>query len=507
MAILHMKNITKSFPGVVANDSISLSVKKGEIHALLGENGAGKTTLMNILFGLYQADEGSIMWDEKPVCITSPDEAIQLGIGMVHQHFMLVDTMTVLQNILLGLKEDGYPLFRKHEAKKRVNKLLSKYGFQMDLDACINELSVGNQQRVEIIKALYRDAKLLILDEPTAVLTPQETKEFFQIIKKLKDHGHSIILISHILSDIMSVSDRVTVLRDGKTVFRSKTSDTTENELSHHMVGREIVLRSYAKCKNGTGENVLTLDNVSLEESKKTLLKNISFGVKQNEVLGVAGVDGNGQTELAEVITGIRKPSSGKISLGEVNLQSFNIRERTKCGLAYIAADRHRDALVLEASVLHNLHLKNFHKSPYAKLGVLNKSKLSTSSQNLISEYNIKTPSINEKVRSLSGGNQQKIVLAREFDLKAKIIIACQPTRGLDIGATAYVRDSLIDFRDRGGSVILISTDLNEILSMSDRIVVLYRGLIMGIVDVSQELSVDTIGMMMGGTKLEEVEW
>lgn len=505
MDLLQMQSITKTFPGVLANEDVSLTVREGEVHALLGENGAGKTTLMNILYGLYQADKGNILWKGNPVQISCPDDAIHLGIGMVHQHFMLVQTMTVLKNVVLGLREESYPLFKKKESKLRVQQLISQYGFELDLDKQINELSVGNQQRVEIIKALYRKAKLLILDEPTAVLTPQETEEFFEILRTLKQLGHSIILISHNLSDVMSISDRVTVLRDGKTVFCSDTSNTTERELSRYMVGREVIFESYKRSAVADEAAVLALENISLDEvDGKHLLKNISFSVHRNEVLGIAGVDGNGQTEIAEVITGIRQQNLGTVRFDGEDMTRWSIRERAERGLAYIPADRHRDALIMDAELLYNLHLKDYYKAPFAKGGLLDISTMAKSCLESTESFSIKTPSMTEKVRLLSGGNQQKIILARELRQSAKIIVACQPTRGLDIGATVYVRDRLIDCRDRGGSVLLISTDLSEILSMSDRIIVLYRGRVMGIVNNTPDLSTESLGMMMGGKELTE---
>lgn len=505
MYLLQMQNITKTFPGIIANDDVTLTVQEGEIHALLGENGAGKTTLMNILYGLYQADKGNILWKEKPVQISCPEDAIRLGIGMVHQHFMLVKTMSVLKNIVLGLREEKYPLFRKNEAQARIQKLVTQYGFHLDFEKQISELSVGNQQQVEIVKALYREAKLLILDEPTAVLTPQETKEFFHILRTLKEHGHSIILISHNLSDIMSISDRVTVLRDGKIVFCGNTLDTTERELSRYMVGREIIFESYKRSDVSQRDAALTVAHVMLDEVPgKHLLEDISFTVHQNEVLGIAGVDGNGQTELAEVITGIRQQSSGLLQLLKMDMAHWSIRKRAERGLAYIPADRQKDALIMDAELLFNLHLKDYYKAPFARNGLLNIPVMVDSCSKSAERFSIKTPSMTEKVRLLSGGNQQKAILAREMNQNARVLIACQPTRGLDVGATVYMRDRLIEYRDQGGSVLLISTDLNEILSMSDRIIVLYRGRVMGIVENTPQLSAELLGMMMGGKKLAE---
>jgi simple sugar transport system ATP-binding protein len=460
---------------------------------------------MNILYGLYQANSGNILWKGQPVQISCPEDAIRFGIGMVHQHFMLVKTMTVLKNIVLGIREDRYPLFKKKEALSRVKALLAQYGFQLDLEKQVYELSVGNQQRIEIVKALYRKAKLLILDEPTAVLTPQETEEFFHILRSLKEHGHSIILISHNLSDIMAISDRVTVLRDGKRVFCGNTSNTTERELSRYMVGREIIFESYKRKALPQKNPTLTLSHITLSESQeKRILDDISFALRQHEVLGVAGVDGNGQTELAEAITGIRRISSGSLKLSGVDMARWSVRERAERGLAYIPADRHKDALIMDAELLYNLHLKDYYKPPYAKSGLLNLPVMSAACAQAAERFGIKAASMMEKVRLLSGGNQQKIILARELSQEAKIIIACQPTRGLDVGATVYVRDRLMEYRDRGCSVLLVSTDLNEILAMSDRIIVLYRGRMMGIVENTPGLSAELLGMMMGGKKQAE---
>ncbi len=506
MDLLRMQNISKTFPGVRANDEVSLTIREGEIHALLGENGAGKTTLMNILYGLYEADAGEIFWHGEPVRISSPDDAIRLGIGMVHQHFMLVKTMTVLQNIVLGLRETGYPFYKKKDTEIRVRSLIDQYGLRLDLDKEINELSVGIQQRVEIVKALYRQAKLLILDEPTAVLTPQETEEFFGILKTLKERGHSIILISHNLSDIMSVSDRVTVLRDGRTVFQGETEHTSERALSRQMVGREVIFHSYERRHFKGADVSLQVEHLTLDDEEgKRVLDDISLTVHKHEVLGIAGVDGNGQTELAEVITGIRRQSDGSITLGGVAADRAGIRERAELGLAYIPADRHRDALIMDAEVVFNLHLKDYYKRPFAKGIWLDKTAMRASGDAAVAAYNIRTPSLAVRTRLLSGGNQQKVILAREMRQQAKVLVACQPTRGLDVGATVYVRDRLIEYREQAGSVLLISTDLNEILSMSDRIAVLYRGCIMGVVKNSPDLSIESLGLMMGGKTLEEV--
>lgn len=507
MELLEMHGIVKKFPGVLANDHVDLTVKRGEILALLGENGAGKSTLMNILYGLYTPDEGEIYWQGHAVAFQSPEEAIADGIGMVHQHFMLVQKMTVLQNIILGLKPKGYPLLKTSQVASEIRDLSEKYGLQVDPDAVIQDLSVGQQQRVEILKALYRGAKLLILDEPTAVLTPQETRELFKMLCVLRDEGQSMILISHRLSEIMEISDRITILRDGRQVQTVLTAETNQQELSKFMIGREMRAGSMDLPQIDRREPLLQVRNICLEEGKtKKVLDQVSFDLYPGEVLGIAGVDGNGQRELAEVLVRIRKQTEGQVFLNGESIENLGIRKRNRLGIAYIPDDRHKDGLAITESVRDNLLLRQYNKKPFAKNGMLQFSKIESVAQNAVSAYQIKTPTTATGARFLSGGNQQKVILAREMMNTPRLIVACQPTRGLDIGASEYVRDQLVECCRRGGSVILISTDLEEILMMSHRIAVMYEGKNMGILQNDKNLQVETIGLLMGGNRLEEIK-
>lgn len=506
MALLEMKGITKRFPGVVANENVNISVEEGEILALLGENGAGKTTLMNILFGLYQADEGEILWKDKQVRFSEPGEAIAHGIGMVHQHFMLVRNMTVLQNIVLGLKPEGYPLLDKKKIAQRLQEVSQRYGLIVDVDKKIEQLSVGEQQRVEILKALYRNAKLLVLDEPTAVLTPQEARELFSILRSLKADGHSIILISHHLSEIREVSDRITVLRDGRNVATVETQSCTDAQLSQMMIGRELHVQAPQREATNKGEVLLELQDVSLSKGRSApLLSHIDLEVRQGEILGIAGVDGNGQGHLAEIICGIQRQSGGSILYHGTELRPLSVRERFHLGISYIPDDRHRDGLVLDADVRDNLFLRSYYAAPNAKHGVLQRKEIDQAAAQAMEQFDIRAPGVDTRVGNLSGGNQQKIILAREIGGQPELLIAMQPTRGLDIGASEYVHEQLSQCRAQGKSVLLISTDLEEILKLSDRIAVIFAGQINGVLENTPDLSAETIGLLMGGQKLEEV--
>jgi simple sugar transport system ATP-binding protein len=500
MSILEMKNISKSFNGGLVNDSIDLSVQKGEIHALLGENGAGKTTLMNILFGIYTADEGEIIWKNKSTHFHSPREAIENGIGMVHQHFSLVKKMTVLDNILLGLKTKNIFISRK-KLGKDVMKLSQKYGLRIKPNARIDELSVGEQQRVEILKALFRNIELLILDEPTGVLTPEETKSFFDVLRTLKSEGYAVILITHRMSEIMEISDRVTIIRDGKKIKTIYTKETNPDELSYYMIGREIS-NSFDLTKKVEKKEVLKLNQITLKKhQEKEKLKDISLTVYSGEILGIAGVDGNGQKELAEVIAGISSHTEGNIVYKGKDISKFKVRDRFEEGISYISDDRQSDGLVLDMSIMDNLILREFRRKQYSKHYILNQKKIRHAANNTIEEYRIKTSGVGQAetpVKLLSGGNQQKIILAREIPEGASLIIANQPTRGLDIGATEFVRTTLLKKRNENKSVILISADLEEIIAISDRIAVMYEGKIMGILN-REEADVQKIGLYMGG--------
>lgn len=505
MGILEMKHISKAFSGVYANEEVDLSVEKGEIHALLGENGAGKTTLMNILFGIYSEDSGEILWKGKTAHFDSPKDAIAEGIGMVHQHFSLVNKMSVLDNVVLGLNGTGAFVDRK-AAKARLLALSEKYGLQVEPDAKINTLSVGQQQRVEILKALYRDVELLILDEPTGVLTPAETEQFFNVLRKLKREGHAIIIITHRMSEIMSISDRVTILRDGKKVMDLVTAETSPKELSHYMIGRELNADFQAR-ETAVSETALLLSGITVKKGhKRPLLDDINLEVKKGEILGIAGVDGNGQKELAEVIAGIMKPSGGKLTFMGKDMTSQKVKERFKSGISYISDDRHADGLVLDMSLADNMILRQYGEYPYSKAGFFNKRWIKEAAMNAIENYRIKTSgksTSDTPVKLMSGGNQQKVVLAREITDKASLIIASQPTRGLDIGATEFVRKVLMEQRNLGKSVILISADLEEIMQLSDRVAVMFGGKIAGVLE-HRDITLDKLGLLMGGITGEE---
>ena len=506
MAILEMKNISKAFSGVYANENVNLAVEKGEIHALLGENGAGKTTLMNILFGIYTADSGEIYWKDKKVEFDSPREAIEQGIGMVHQHFSLVQKMTVLDNIILGLKQEGLFLSRM-EARKSIVELAEKYGLLVRPDARIRDLSVGEQQRVEILKALYRNVDLLILDEPTGVLTPKETQDFFEVLRRLKSEGYAVIIITHRMSEIMAISDRVTILRDGKKIKDLVTSETNPTELSMYMIGRELQ-ESFGIQKQQGSEIALELKDVHVAKGEKAILDHVNMTVRKGEVLGIAGVDGNGQTELAEVIAGIRKITSGDICFMNENIQKDSVKQRFEKGISYISDDRHADGLVIDMSLKDNMLLKHYDKEPYSKKGIFNKKPMDDLADSAIEKFQIKTTGTSGKesiVKLLSGGNQQKIIIAREVTEDAKLVIANQPTRGLDIGATEFVRQTLMDVRNSNRSVLLISADLEEILALSDRIAVMFGGRIVGVLN-RDEADVQKIGLLMGGVTKEAMQ-
>lgn len=495
MSLLQMKHICKSFSGVYANEDINLTVEKGEIHALLGENGAGKTTLVNIIFGLYTADSGEILWKDKPADFASPREAIDAGIGMVQQHFSLVNKMTVLDNIVLNLKDNSFFLDRA-AAKKKLTDLAEKYGLYVNPDAVISDLSVGEQQRVEILKALYRNVELLILDEPTGVLTPQETTQFFDVLRNLKKEGYGIIIITHRMSEIMAISDKVTILRDGRQVADLVTADTNPEELSAYMIGRELN-DDYHIEGSPQKDIMLELKNVSNHHRKHSRhkLENISLTIHKGEILGIAGVEGNGQ-----------KAGEGEILLDGQNLAGINIRGRYEAGVSYISEDRLSDSLITGMNISENLVLREYGKPPFANHSIINKAAIRKNAAEKMKQYQVRASGksgIDTLVKLLSGGNQQKLIIARELNDHAKVIVASQPTRGLDIGATEFVRQQLIDQRNAGKGVMLISADLEEIMALSDRIAVLFGGKIVGILN-REEATVQKIGLLMGGISEEE---
>ena len=500
MALLEMQQICKAFSGVYANDHVDLTVEKGEIHALLGENGAGKTTLMNILFGIYSADSGQILWKGEPVRFASPKDAIAAGIGMVQQHLSLVRKMTVLDNIILNLRDNRFVLDRK-QARQRVCALAEKYGLTVDPDAQVGSLSVGEQQRVEILKALYRDVELLILDEPTGVLTPQETAQFFEVLRALQKEGYGIIIITHRMSEIMAISDRVTILRDGKKVAQLVTAETQPDELSRHMIGRELN-ESYDVDTPPGEETLLSLEAISLPRKKKGHpLHDITLELRRGEILGVAGVEGNGQKELAEIITGIQHPSQGRVVLDGQEIQRENVRQRYERGVVYISDDRLNDSLVTDMDMTENLMLRDYCRAPFSHKGLLDRKAMLQTAKEKIQRYQVRSSGTSGEatpVRLLSGGNQQKLIVAREIHDRAQVVVASQHTRGLDIGATEFVRDRLVEQRNAGKGVLLISADLEEIMALSDRIAVLFGGRIVGVL-TRQEATVEKIGLLMGG--------
>jgi general nucleoside transport system ATP-binding protein len=504
--ILELRNITKRFPGVLANDHISLTLNQGEIHALLGENGAGKTTLMNILYGLYEQDEGEILVRGKEVKIESPSDAIAAGIGMVHQHFMLIPVFTVTENVMLGQEStySGGFLDRKSAAQK-ISDISDQFNLQIHPYDYIKDLPVGVQQRVEIIKLLYREADILILDEPTAVLTPQEVDELFKIMHSLVDQGKSIIFITHKLGEVLDIADRITVIRRGKVVGETKPDQADKNKLAEMMVGREVRLE-LEKTPHKVGDRVLEVhDLVVMDERHQIAVDGVSFDVCAGEVLGVAGVQGNGQTELVEALTGLRQPAEGVITVLGENTTTFTPRQVTELGTAHIPEDRQRDGLVLTFPIADNLMLNMYYQEPFSRGVILQDQPIHESAKKLIQEFDIRTPSARTTAGSLSGGNQQKVIVAREFSRPIKLLVASQPTRGLDVGSVEYIHGRILEKRDDGCAVLVISSELDEIMELSDRIAVMYRGKIVDILS-AEEATKEQVGLLMAGVKPEALE-
>ncbi|WFA10441.1 ABC transporter ATP-binding protein [Tissierella sp. Yu-01] len=502
-----MNNITKKFPGIIANDNITLRLKRGEIHALLGENGAGKSTLMSVLFGLYQAEEGEIKKDGQVVKINNPNDANALGIGMVHQHFKLVENFTVLENIMLGVEPNTLGFLKKKDAKDKVIDISEKYGLRVDPDALIEDITVGMQQRVEILKMLYRDNEILIFDEPTAVLTPQEIKELLQIMKGFADEGKSILFITHKLNEIMDVADRCTVLRKGKYIGTVDIKDTTKEELSKMMVGRDITFK-VEKKESKPGDVILSVRNVTVLSgtNKKDVVKNVSFDVKAGEIVCLAGIDGNGQTEFVQALTGLDKISSGSISLCGKDITKASIRQRSISGMSHIPEDRHKHGLVLDYKLEENLVLQRYWQSDFQKNGFIKFDAVREYAEELIERFDIRSGQGPISIaRSMSGGNQQKAIIAREIDKDHELLVAVQPTRGLDVGAIEYIHKQLVARRDAGKAVFLVSLELDEVMNVSDRILVMYEGEIVGELD-PKKTTVQELGLYMSGAKRDSVK-
>jgi len=499
---MEMEGIVKRFPGVLANDHIDFDVRSGEVHALLGENGAGKSTLMRVLYGLYRPDEGQIRINGRTVAIESPHDAIRSGIGMIHQHFMLVPSLSVAENVALGLPSSRGSLTDLDRVSKRIRELAEVYGLQVDPEAYVWQLAVGQQQRVEIIKALYRGAALLILDEPTAVLTPQEVSELFVTLRQMVKDRHALIFISHKLHEVLDISDRVTVLRDGRVIGTQATAQTTRGELARMMVGREMGLKP-ERIQMEQGQVRLALSDLWVKSDRETpALRGVNLEVRDGEILGVAGVSGNGQRELAEVITGLRPPSGGKVFLEGKDITGLSPNAVIERGVSYIPEERMRDGMIKEFNVAENLILREHDQQPYSRYGFFNFRAISRRSAELVRNFNVKTPSQETPVKNLSGGNIQKLLLARELSRQPRVLIASQPTRGLDIGATEYVHHRLLEQRAEGTAILLISEDLDEILTLSDRIAVIYEGQIMGEV-ITEQATAEQLGLMMAGVQSE----
>ena len=500
---LEMRGITKSYPGVRANDHIDLTVRPGEIHALLGENGAGKTTLMNVLYGLAVPDEGEILLDGLPVRIAGPSDAIARGISMVHQHFMLVPVLTVAENIQLGLESMAGPVFiNRGAAAEKIRELGRRFGFEVDPDERVGRLSVGWQQRVEILKALYRDARILVLDEPTAVLTPQETSEIFAVLRRLRDEGHSIIFISHKLYEVLEIADRITVIRRGRVVGERLPGETNEYDLAELMVGRQVQL-TVDRGESHPGEIVLSVSSLAAKNDRGRLaVEDVSFEVRAGEIFGIAGVAGNGQDEMVEAIVGLRSPSGGRITLAGEDVSSADARGMHQRGVSFVPADRQRFGLVLSYPVADNIVLTDYYDPPYSSGLIMNQTAIRERAEEAIERFDVRTPSASVSAGTLSGGNQQKLIVAREFDRDVRLLVLDQPTRGLDVGSVEFIHRQAIAKRDAGTAILLVSAELDELLELSDRIGVMYRGKLVAVVD-GPTANREDIGLLMatGGTQ------
>lgn len=505
--VIEMLHITKEFPGIRANDDITLQLRRGEIHALLGENGAGKSTLMSVLFGMYQPEEGEIRKNGKKVKINDPNDATALGIGMVHQHFKLVDVFTVLDNIILGAETTKLGFVQRKEARRKVEELSERYGLKVDLDAMVEDISVGMQQRVEILKMLYRDNEILIFDEPTAVLTPQEIDELMSTMREFAKEGKSILFISHKLNEIMAVADRCTVLRKGKYVGTVNTADTNKQELSNMMVGRPVQLEVKKKPAE-PGEVIMSVENLHVPSKihKGDAVKGVSFDVRAGEIVCIAGIDGNGQTELIHGITGLEKLSGGSITLCGKNITHLNIHNKSAAGMSHIPEDRHKHGLVLDFSLEQNLVLQRYREKRFQRYGFIKKDAVREYAEKLIEQFDVRSgQGAVTTARSMSGGNQQKAIIAREIDRDKPLMVAVQPTRGLDVGAIEYIHSQIVAQRDSGKAVLLVSLELDEVMSLSDRILVMYEGEIVGQLD-PKKTNIQELGLYMSGSKRDSEE-
>jgi simple sugar transport system ATP-binding protein len=502
---LELRGVTKRFPGVVANDAVDLTVEEGEIHALLGENGAGKTTLMNILYGLYRADEGAILIDGREIHFDSPGDAIAAGLGMVHQHFMLVPVFTVTENIMLGVETAG-PLgfLDRREAARKVAEISRRYGLEVPPDALVEELPVGVQQRVEIVKALYREAEVLILDEPTAVLTPQETEDLFEVMRSLKEAGKSIIFITHKLKEVLAIADRITVLHRGRVVGTTTPGESSEQELAAMMVGRAVQLR-VDKTPARPAEPVLQVEDlVVLDDRGHVAVDGVSLEVRAGEIVCVAGVQGNGQTELAEALTGLRHAASGTVRILGRDMTRAGPKAVLESGVGHVPEDRQRDGLIIDFSIADNLVLNTYDDPPFARWVVRDEEAVVRAAEERARAFDVRTTSVLQPAATLSGGNQQKVIVAREFSRDTKLIIASQPTRGLDVGSIEYIHERLVEKRDQGAGVLIVSVELDEVMALADRIAVMYRGRIVDVVP-AETATREGIGLLMAGAAEPEV--
>ena len=504
--VIEMLHITKEFPGIRANDDVTLQLKKGEIHALLGENGAGKSTLMSVLFGLYQPEHGTILKNGQPVTIRDPNDANALHIGMVHQHFKLVECYTVLDNIILGVEPTRLGFLQKQQAREKVQSLSERYGLKVDLDAKVEDITVGMQQRTEILKMLYRDNEILIFDEPTAVLTPQEIEELMAVMKNLAAEGKSILFISHKLSEIMAVADRCTVLRKGKCIGTVNTADTTPEALSAMMVGRQVEL-TIDKAPAKPGEVVLEVSHLTVPSKvhKGNAVKDVSFTVRRGEILCLAGIEGNGQTQLVHALTGLQRASSGTVKLLGQDITHATVRRRSRAGMSHIPEDRHKHGLVLDYTLEENMVLQRYWQPEFQKAGFLNFPAMRAYSDRLIEQYDVRSGQGSlTPARAMSGGNQQKAIVAREIDKDPELLVAVQPTRGLDVGAIEYIHHQILAVRDAGKAVLLVSLELDEVMNLSDRILVMYEGELVGQFD-PKTVTVEELGLYMAGAKRMEL--